>query len=295
MIKCKICDCEKVHVEYKGIIRDGGLGKYTRKPVTLYRCEKCDVIWHESDIDEKDYYESTQYRMDLENTTSEEDFYRLHDFENTNKITYTGSTIFRGKTIADIGCGGGAFLDFVSGTAKEAIAIEPSRYYREVLQRKGYTTYAYAMDAVLKYSEKIDVITSFDVIEHVENPQKFIEDYYSLLSKGGIGIIGTPTDAPVMREIIGEVYERTQLFSTQHLWVLGKSNLQYMAEKVGFKNIEFKYFQRYGMSNFLGWVRDKKSNSEIRSKSITQIMDSTWKLELERNELADYIVMYLRK
>ena len=98
-----------------------------------------------------------------------------------------------------------------------------------------------------------------------------------------------------MREFVGETFERTQLFSTQHLWVLSKKNMQYMAEKAGFRKIEFKYHQRYGLNNFLGWIRDKKSNSEIYSRSITQIMDSTWRLELEKNELADYIVMYLKK
>lgn len=55
---------------------------------------------------------------------------------------------------------------------------------------------------------KVEVVTSFDVIEHVENPRKFIKEVYELLAPNGTAIIGTPTDAPIMRELLGEVYEK---------------------------------------------------------------------------------------
>lgn len=67
-----------------------------------------------------------------------------------------------------------------------------------------------------------DVITSFDVIEHVEDPREFLQDVYDLLSPKRQAIIGTPTDAPVMRELLGEIYEKNQLFSTQHPWIFGE-------------------------------------------------------------------------
>ena len=294
-MRCKVCNSPKVLLEYDGIIRNGGLGKYTKSNVKMYKCESCGLIWHDQLLDLETYYETAEYRDELEGTSAENDFYRLHDWENYDKFRYTGTDIFRDKNVADIGCGCGAFLDFLYGVSKNVIGIEPFETYRNVMSRKGFDTFAYAEDAKEKWSGKIDVVTSFDVIEHVEDPKQFIRDVYDLLSEEGIGIIGTPTDAPIMRELLGEIYERTQLFSTQHLYVFSEKNLEIMAKEVGFKNVKTKYFQRYGIKNFIGWIKDKKPNSEVKSSNISMTIDEAWKNELESHKISDYIVVYLRK
>lgn len=221
-MKCRICGNENVGITYRGIIRDGGLGKYTEEEVTMWKCPACGVIWHEAIGEVQDYYESEEYRRSLEGSSEEALFYRLHDKETYDKFTYTGTTMFRNKTVADIGCGAGAFLDFLKGVATDIIAVEPSKTYRKIMDRKGYFTYAYMKDAFAKWKGKIDVITSFDVIEHVEDPRGFLKECYQLLNAQGRAVIGTPTDAPVMRSLLGELYERQQLFSTQHLWVFAE-------------------------------------------------------------------------
>lgn len=294
-MECKICGNREAGITYKGLIRNGGLGQYTKEEVVMWQCAECDAIWHEPLINNAEYYESQEYRQSLEGTSEEKDFYRMHDKENLDKFRYTGTAVFRDKIVADIGCGCGAFLDFVRGAANEVIAVEPSETYRNIMNNKGFYTYAYSDDAKEKWGGRVEVITSFDVIEHVESPMKFIADVYDLLAVGGSGIIGTPTDAPVMRELLGELYEQQQLFSTQHLWVLGEKNLKYMASKAGFSKISIKYYQRYGLKNFLGWLRDKKTRSDICSPNISETLSETWKADLESRGLADYIVLYVEK
>ena len=296
-MKCKICGGKNIKIIYNGPIRDGGLGKYTKEPVKMYQCDDCNVIWHDKVLNIKDFYESQEYRKSLEGSSEEKDFYRLHDKETLDKFQYTGTTIFRNKIVADIGCGCGAFLDYLKGVATEIIAIEPSETYRTIMEKKGFHTYPYAQDikAEKKYWEKIDVATSFDVIEHVEFPFDFLKDIYGMLKNGGKAIIGTPTDAPVMRNLLGEIYEKKLLFSTQHLWVLGEKNLRLMAEKIGFSIIVFKYYQRYGIGNMLGWIRDKVPKSTISASYLTNTLDNAWKSQLEEKGLADYIVLYVTK
>lgn len=294
-MKCKICKGESIEIIYHGLIRNGGLGKYTKERVLMYSCKDCGAIWHEPILDNKEYYESQEYRKSLEGTSEEEDFYRLHDKESMDKFTYTGTTIFRNKIVADIGCGCGAFLDYISGVANKIVAIEPSEKYRRIMDKKGFYTYPYSYEANKEWHEKVDIITSFDVIEHVEQPEKFLQDVYDLLSLGGQAIIGTPTDAPVMRKLLGEIYEKKLLFSTQHLWVLSDKSLQLMSKNVGFSQVETKYFQRYGLENLLGWIRDKEPRSDISESFITNTLDSVWKSQIAEKGMADYIVLYLRK
>lgn len=37
-MKCELCGSEKIDISYKGLIRNGGLSKYTAHEVTMYKC-----------------------------------------------------------------------------------------------------------------------------------------------------------------------------------------------------------------------------------------------------------------
>ena len=81
------------------------------------------------------------------------------------------------------------------------------------MKSKGYHTYAYAKDAKTDWKNKIDIITSFDVIEHVKDPRIYLKEVFELLSEDGQAIIGTPTDAPIMRRLLGKIYEMKLLWT----------------------------------------------------------------------------------
>lgn len=295
-MRCKICGNKDIKIIYNGKIRNGGLGQYTKEDIPVYQCEACKVIWHDNVLyGIKEYYESTEYRESLEGGSEEEQFYELHDKDTLAKFQYTSTSIFRNKIVADIGCGGGAFLDFISGVAASIVAVEPSKTYREIMDRKGYHTYPYTEHALSDYRGQIDVATSFDVIEHVKEPEKFLKDIFELLSAGGRAVIGTPTDAPVMRQLLGETYEKKLLFSTQHLWVFSGTSMNMMAKRCGYSDIKVKYFQRYGIDNALGWIRDREPNSEITVNGFTQIFNDIWRNLLVEKGLADYLILYLQK
>lgn len=293
---CKICSCDKNKVIYNSKIRNGGLGRYTEADIPIYQCENCKVIWHDNVLEDIDnFYESAEYRNSIEGSAAAEVFYKNHDMETFEKFQYTGTTIFRNKIVADIGCGCGAFLDYLKGVASSVIAIEPSEPYRKVMDNKGFITYPYTEDSFADYENKIDVITSFDVIEHVPDPLDFLISIYKALAPGGQAIVSTPTDAPFMRELVGEAYEKQVLFSTQHLWIFSEKSLMLLAEKAGFSDFKVKFFQRYGIKNLLGWAKDKKPHSEIQSALFTDTIDSVWKSQAVANGTGDYIALYLTK
>lgn len=295
-MRCQICNGENIEINYEGYIRNGATNVKTKNKVEIYKCSDCGVIWHDkTDKDYEEYYVNEDYRRELESTSDINDFYRMHDFESFDKFTYVGTEASRNKVVADIGCGGGAFLDYLSGVAKEVIAIEPSRTYRSEMDKRGYRTYPFASEAIKDYNNKIDIVVSFDVIEHVDDPQEFLNEIYNLMGLGGKAIIGTPTQTPIMRELLGGIYEEKLLFSTQHLWIFGENNLKLMAEKAGFSNATVKYKQRYGLGNLLAWMQFHKPKGHFKYDFITETMDEVWKRECERQGLSDYILLYLEK
>lgn len=292
---CKICRSDDIEVIYDDYIRDGGIGNFTKDKYKMYQCKNCKTIWHDIDNKSEQYYKSSDYRNSLEKSSDIKEYYSLHDREVLEKLQYTGTEIYRNNIVADIGCGGGSFLDFLSGAADEIIAIEPSAKYRVSLAEKGYKTYAYAKEAYDEFFGKVGVITSFDVIEHVDSPSDFIKEVYELLKTGGKAIVGTPTDCPVMRELLGNVYEQELLYSYQHPWILSKDSFELICKEAGFKNIKISYVQRYGLSNMISWLIKKQPMGHVKYDFVTKTLDAVYRTEFEKQEVADYIIAYLEK
>ncbi len=118
-MRCKICGCENIEITYQGKIRNGKVGVSTQKDVEMYRCKNCLTIWHDLSLDLNEFYESEEYRISLEGTSDIDTFYELHDCESMNKFECTGTEIFRNRTVADIGCGGGHSLILLADWQKK--------------------------------------------------------------------------------------------------------------------------------------------------------------------------------
>lgn len=184
-MNCKICGSSSIFVIYNDVIRNGTVRIKTNFPVSLYQCKRCKTIWHEQDFDYEQLYQSGSYRQKMGENSHLADFYNLHDDESLDKFKYTETKIFRNRIVADIGCGGGAFMDYVNTVAKQIICIEPDKDFREEMKNsKGYIVFPYLSDALAEYANCVDVIVSFDCIEHVDNPSLFIEQAWRLLGGG---------------------------------------------------------------------------------------------------------------
>lgn len=295
-MECSVCGSGDIRVIYEGVIRDGKAGNVTKSKYQMYQCQKCRTIWHDhADKDYDAYYASGAYRMHLEGSSKIHTFYKNHDAECLDKFIYTGTKIFRDKVVADLGCGGGSFADYIHTVAKKVLAVEPCAAFHSEMKKKGLEVFSYAADMLNLYRNNIDVIVSFDVIEHVDVPRQFLQEIFDLLKPGGgCAYIGTPTDAPVMRELLGEEYE-SFLFTTQHPWIFHKKSFEELARSCGITNYQCNYYQRYGLGNLLYWLMEKKPGGRKQYPFITKAMDQCWKAELEEKELSDYMVFEFQK
>lgn len=293
-MECKICECRKIDTIWNDRIRNGKFGQLTEKPVKMYQCGNCGTIWHDIDAEGyAEYYKSEQYRKETNGGVAAEFFYQSFDEEQLRKLTWIGTGEIRGKIVADVGCAVGSLVDFLSGPARKIIAIEPSEIFRKELKEKGYVVYPYTSDAVADGVEA-DLITCFDVIEHVENPVLFVKEMYDLCSNGGMVIIGTPTEYAMARRLIGKMFEQFH-FRHQHPWIFTKDALEMMAVKAGFTIERAVYKQRNNLSNLLMWLTESKPNGNMHLPFITQELEEEYVRSCEEKQVADYVLIYLRK
>lgn len=291
---CKICNSSNVITTYQGNIRNGAPGKMTSNSVEVYQCQDCGTIWHLPVDESAALYNSDSYRESMGETVELAAFYEKHDHEILDKLNYTGTSVYRNKLFMDIGVGGGGYADYIHGVAREVVLVEPNAHFAELLREKGYEVFSYGEDALKKYRGKIEVLTSYDVIEHVDDPQQFLKTAYELLAPGGVAFIGTPTEYPVIRSLLGAEFD-SFVFSVQHPWVLSRKSLEIMAQRCGFSHFEVKFYQRFGLGNLIAWLAERKPKGEAQYKFISSALNAVYKSEMAKEGTAEYLVLEVKK
>jgi 2-polyprenyl-6-hydroxyphenyl methylase/3-demethylubiquinone-9 3-methyltransferase len=108
-----------------------------------------------------------------------------------------------GKRAADVGCGAGLLCEPLArlGAAVVGIDAAPENIAAARLHAEGQglaIDYRTGSIDVLG-AEPFDLITSLEVIEHVEDPAAFVRGLAAALKPGGLLILSTPNRTPVSR------------------------------------------------------------------------------------------------
>jgi 2-polyprenyl-3-methyl-5-hydroxy-6-metoxy-1,4-benzoquinol methylase len=287
---CKVCGAGSWTVLYEGPIRVGRFGRTTAEARPVLRCGGCGVgfLPVQGPVD----YESAEYRELVDGDASPEAYYRLHDGEQAEKLRLVGPGILRGRVVADVGCGAGSFLDVVGGLAASTIAIEPTAGFHDRLRAQGHTVYPYAADAARDWRGRVDVAVCFSVVEHVEDPVRFLDDVRALLRPGGLLVLSTPNLRDWMLDVLPDDYGAF-FFRAVHTWYFDVDSLGRLAQRAGYAASEVRAVHRFDLSNALLWLRDRRP-SGLGVLPVSPTVDAAFARWLESEGRADYLYATLR-
>ncbi|WP_417500284.1 class I SAM-dependent methyltransferase [Methylophaga sp.] len=290
---CRICGSTESEIAYYGPIRDGVFG-LLKEGATIHHCVECGV----EELDERlcpssSFYETKEYREKLAKGLNSSAYFIEHDVLQIHTLKAIWPRFLRDAVIADIGCGGGALLDHLKGWTKQQIGIEPYELYRSELSRGGYEVYPYAVDAIDKWSNKVDLALSIQVIEHTEDPRQFLADIKPLLSRNGRLIISTPNREDILFDLLPDDFPEF-FYRVVHRWYFDAASLTQCAQRAGYEVEEIKYSHRYSMSNALRWLRDRKPTGNMPLTGIDRLADSFWAGYLEKIGKSDCIYAVLK-
>ena len=140
--------------------------------------------------------------------------------------------------ILDIGCGYGFFLEVAKERGWEVYGTELSDEAIAICEAKGIKTFKGKIIDNSYSDEKFDIITSFEMIEHINYPIEYTQQIKRLLKPGGKAYVTTPNFNAVLRYRLKEAYNVIEY--PNHLIYFTKNTLQSLFEQHGFETSKIK-------------------------------------------------------
>lgn len=168
--------------------------------------------------------------------------------------------VCRGKSILEFGCGNGGFLRRIRGEAARAVGIELMDKARDNIAKDGIEVYK-SLSAI---NGKYDVVCMFMVIEHLNNPDRMLEDLYGIMNPGGILVCETPNaDDALISKYRCKAFEDFTYWS-KHVVLFNSDTLLSVMERNGFRVKSNTQIQRYSLSNHLYWLAERKPGGHMK-------------------------------
>ena len=144
--------------------------------------------------------------------------------------------------ILDIGCSTGSFLSFAKEMGFVTTGVEPSQKLSDHAKSNGHEIVNSDFLPDLFLNESFDIITCFDVIEHVSDPKVFLQNVVSLMSPTSYLLIKTPNMNSLWANLTFLVSRKFRLPSSvltppHHVHNFTNQSLDYLANLEGLKLI----------------------------------------------------------
>ncbi len=197
--------------------------------------------------------------------------------------------------ILDIGTGYGFFIEHMEQCGCKIEGIEISSSRRQIAQsicKSKIFNYNILLDRHINTMlKKYDIVTMFQVLEHIVEPVKFLENVKQIISNNGKIIIEVPNADD---HLIEQCYEYKNFFyQTAHVSYFTRDTLSMLLKQCGFKKIEFQGVQRYSIENFMNWLILKKPQLVKPSHEVSgnlQWLDNYYKENLCRDFKCDTLL-----
>ncbi|MBN1502050.1 class I SAM-dependent methyltransferase [Candidatus Woesearchaeota archaeon] len=148
----------------------------------------------------------------------------------------------KGKLL-DIGCAAGYFVKIAQSHGWEVEGIEPNKWLCNYGNKKfGLSNKAITLEKAKFKIERFDVVTLWDVIEHVPDPIVTLKNVHRVLKPKGHIVLSTPD----FDSIFSKMFRRRWWFLlSHHLFYFTPLTIKKMLFKSGFRVIKIKKHWQY--------------------------------------------------
>ena len=215
-IKCTACKSSQ------------GIALFCKGSLLICQCKKCKMVFLGGHSDEF-LPELYAYYDKYANLDKEDVFDPITNARCKDLLNFF-SRFNCGREVLDVGCGLGQFVEVANKGGWKAEGLELSKGAVDFARRHGL-----AVRKLDFFSEDIkpnsyDVLTLFEVLEHVPNPSEFIHRALEVVRPGGLVYLTTPNFASLDRFLLGRDWG---IIHREHLTYFTPRTLRFMVERAG--------------------------------------------------------------
>lgn len=154
----------------------------------------------------------------------------------------------RGKRILDVGAYTGIFVETAKANGWDAYGTELSQWAAQLCRNRGLNVVTGTLEQADYPDDWFDVVTSWDVVEHLNDPKGHLAEIHRVLKPGGLIVVHTiDMDAPFAK-LMGK---RWPWLMEMHVTYFTRRTLAKMLESVGFTVVRAEPQGRYQRINYL--------------------------------------------
>jgi SAM-dependent methyltransferase len=157
--------------------------------------------------------------------------------------------------ILDLGCSSGSFLESLKGDGWKLHGIEMSKYCARVAEVKsGARVFVGDILEAPFRPESFDVITCFDVLEHLYEPRRVMAKVGEWLKPGGIFYVLVPNVDAAEARVFGSYWHGLEL--PRHLFHYSPTSLKFLTKSAGLKAVSVETRRNPAVGTSLRYVWD---------------------------------------
>ena len=235
---------------------------YTKFKIPVVKCVKCGLIFSKKKPKNfNDLYSGDEYLNFNLKSYQKNRIYRMNRF-GKERVKILQNFKKKGKLL-DIGCGNGWFLEAAKKKYSRCAGVEFSDSLRNWLE-SNLKVKTYKEIGLVK-NKTYDIVTAFDLIEHVPDPKAFLKQMKSKLKKGGIILIYTPNVESLGFDFLRE--KNNLLCPPCHLTYFSKNTFHKLSKECGLKILHSE-FRGLDVGDIYGLV-----NSQKKFKGISNFLE----------------------
>ncbi len=215
----------------------------------LVRCPNCTYVWLQNPPAPEEMYKHYGPKYDRTIASAGENSTRWIDRRKTIN-NYTS-----GGVLLDLGCSSGAFLETLKGQTWRLFGIEMSESAAKLASdRSGAEVFVGDILDAPFAPNSFDVITCFDVLEHVYEPRRVLQKVRQWLKPGGIFYFLVPNIECGEARLFRSYWYGLEL--PRHLSHFSPRCLKYLADSVGLNIVSLQTHRNSALENSLHYIGD---------------------------------------
>ncbi len=276
-VDCPICEL------------DNSIFLWNKNHANYVKCMHCSLVYENPRLTSEElrsYYSNESYFLsnDKQDTSSYTDYFSQCNI-GLNKEYFSILQQYVQNKLSikylDIGCGPGTLVKLASENGWDATGLEISKWAAEYARHNRINVIENNLQGANFSSDCFDLISMFDVLEHLPDPVSYVREIFRILKSQGIVIVETPNVGGFFSKYLYK--QNSEIVKPRaHICLYSPSSIQHLFSKVDFSKIKintFPYCRKYTPGYFKSLFTSRLGpNSQKRQLTINEsIRIIAWK------------------